>query len=141
MLNSEYDILPGARAGQGTARGRGVGPREALSPPQSPRASDRPGRVSSRPAISVQQGRNGGAPTGDAGGGGPGQDEWTSRDTYDYALKRAAGYGADEERVAVAIFYSLFPDPGSCYASLEEKSKEAMRWCARAAIAALSERR
>jgi hypothetical protein len=66
------------------------------------------------------------------------RDEWTPRDAYDYALKRAAGFVEDEERVAIAIFYSLCVDPGSSYAALEESDKERMRWCARAALAALS---
>ncbi len=69
----------------------------------------------------------------------PDEETWTSRDAYDYALRKAFGYAADEERVAVAI-YSMFSGPGDCYAALTEKGKERMRWCARAAIAALSEK-
>ena len=70
----------------------------------------------------------------------PKEDEWTAREAYDYALKRASGHAADEERVAIAIFYSMFPDAGNCYAAMDEDRKERMRWCARAAIAALTEK-
>ena len=64
--------------------------------------------------------------------------EWTSRETYDYAIKKAVGYPTDEERVAVALFYSVFTGPGNYYEAMDEKGKEKMRWCARAAIAALA---
>jgi hypothetical protein len=129
------------RTGESAAREHAVQQSAALRPPQPAFLQERPGRS---PAVRLPSGSrsiDARSPASDDKAVHSEQEEWTSRDAYDYALKRSAGYATDEERVAVAIFYSLFADPTSCYAAMDDKGKERMRWCARAAIAALAERR
>lgn len=130
-----------ARNAQGAVRQHAVEHNAALRPLKAPFLQERPGRSSAVRLSSGGRSDNGHPSVTDDKAGHSEREEWTSRDAYDYALKRAAGYATDEERVAVAIFYSLSPDPMSCYAAMDDKAKERMRWCARAAIAALAARR
>lgn len=125
----------------GPAQGHLVQQGKALPPTKQSLSGARPRRYARGKLSSAIRSNNGHSPAADDKADHIEQDDWTSRDAYDYALKRAAGYVSDEERVAVAIFYSLFPDASSCYAAMDETGKERMRWCARAAIAALSEKR
>jgi len=130
-----------ARNAQGAVRQHAVEQSAVLRLPKAPFLQEKPGQSSAVRLSSGGRSNNGHPTVADDKATHSEREEWTSRDAYDYALKRAAGYATDEERVAVAIFYSLSPDPMSCYAAMDDKAKERMRWCARAAIAALAARR
>lgn len=137
MLDTERKVGTASYAEDGAAR-RPLVPQDA----ESNRPKALPPREEARRIRRFSSPRSFGesSPSGRDKVDYPKDDEWTAREAFDYALKRASGHAADEERVAIAIFYSMFPDAGNCYAAMDEKGKERMRWCARAAIAALKKK-
>lgn len=141
MLNLGHHLVLEAKAKSGAVQqGPVVRPSARPRAPTSPPVREQPRRPSPIQASSRSGSKHASLSEGDDRTGHSDPDEWTSHNAYEYALKRAEGYVADEERVAVAIFYSLCADPSSSYAAMDENDKERMRWCARAAIAAVAEK-